>query len=132
MRQKPENCDKTITPQNTEKEISLMIDKKSRTMDLYETAGADMRLLKMIGTKALMDVSQVLSAADCDKFIRALHTIEKICSHAEDNMFRDHPGLSSQYTDVFYGSSSAEPRNEVDERMHERMKGIVDELIPRT
>ena len=109
-----------------------MIAKKNRTMDMYETTGADMKLLKTLGTKALMDTGSVLSAADCDKFIRALHTIEKICSHAEDNMFRDHPGLSSEYTDVFYGSSAAEPRNEVDERMHERMKGIVDELLPRT
>ncbi len=109
-----------------------MIAKKNRIMDMYETAGADMRLLKTLGTKALMDTGSVLSSADCDKFIRALHTIEKICSHAEDNMFRDHPRLSSEYMDVFYGSSAAEPRNEVDERMHERMKGIVDELLPRT
>jgi len=106
-----------------------MIQKNQRTMDVYENAGAAMRLLKTLGTKAAVDVSLVLSSADTDKLLRALRKIDEICSRAEDNMFADHPELSSEYTDVFYGASCNEPGGDVDSRMRERMRVIANELI---
>ena len=105
-----------------------MIQKNQRTMEIYEEAGAKMRLLKTLGTKTVTAVSRVLSAADTDKMLRALGKIDEICSKAEDNMFADHSELSSEYTDVFYGASDSRPRGEVDRRMLERMRGAAHEL----
>lgn len=36
-----------------------MIPRKQRAMDAYETAGAEMRLLKQLGAKAVMDAGKI-------------------------------------------------------------------------
>lgn len=88
-----------------------------------------MRLYKTLGTRLAVDISRVLSAADQDKLIRALGKIDEICSRVEDNMFHDHPQLSNQYLDVFYGSTDGRPRNEVDEKIIDMAKEAADGLF---
>jgi len=88
-----------------------------------------MRLFKGLGTHVLVESSKVLSAADQDKFSRALSRIDEVCSHAEDNMFSDFPELGNEYTDVFYGNVSSSPRGEVDKAQIERAKKVADEIF---
>jgi len=94
-----------------------MLSKKERTMERYKKAGAEMRLLKTLGGNTAVDLSLVLSAADTDKFLKALRMIEEVSVRAEDNMFRDHPELPDEYVDVFFGDTDKKPRNSVDEMM---------------
>ena len=106
-----------------------MIQKNRRTVDTYMSAGAKMRLLKTLGTRTAVEVSQVLSAQDTQKLMRALDKIDEVCSKAEDNMFRDHPDLPDQYLDVFYGTTEMEPRNEVDEKVIGMAREAADGLF---
>ena len=106
-----------------------MIRTKERTIDVYKRAGAEMRLLKSVLSKVTVDVSKVLSATETDKLIKELDRICLICSKAEENMFKDYPKLSNEYTDVFYGALNYEPRNEVDAEIIETAKRVADELF---
>ena len=106
-----------------------MLSKKERTMERYKKAGAEMRLLKTIGGRVAVDVSYVLSAADTDKFLKALRMIEEVCTKAEDNMFHDYPNLDGKYTDVFFGSINETPRNDVDRTVIEMARTMADELF---
>ena len=54
-----------------------------------------------------------------------------VCSHAEDNMFRDYPELGNEYTDVFYGSVGSSPRNSLDEEIIEKAKQVSGGLFER-
>lgn len=108
-----------------------MIARKQRTMEIYENTGALMRLLKTIGTKAIVEVSPVLLAKDSDKMIKALNMVDEICSKAEESMFSDYPDLTDKYIDVFYGALNYEPRNEVDERIIQKARTASDELFKR-
>ena len=108
-----------------------MIAKNDRNIDAYKNAGAYMRLLKTAGTKALIEISKVLYAKDTDRLIKALNTIDEICSRAEDNMFRDYPDLSNEYIDVFYGDVSDIPRNDVDEEIINLAREKANELFKR-
>ena len=108
-----------------------MLNKKERTLESYMKAGAEMRLLKTIGGRVAVDVSYVLSAADTDKFLKALRMIEEVSVRAEDNMFRDHPGIADIYTDVFFGSINDKPRNDVDRTVIEMARAAADELFER-
>lgn len=106
-----------------------MYTKKDRTLDEYKRAGGEMRLFKQLGATLSVDISKVLSAGDTDKLLRALEKVDEICSRAEDNMFRDHPDLGSEYIDVFYGNVFSEPRNELDAEMIERARAAADGLF---
>lgn len=88
-----------------------------------------MRLFKTLGSKLVCEISTVLSASDQDMMLRALDKIDLACSRAEDNMFRDHPELSDQYVDVFYGGTDSRPRNELDAEMIRRAREAADELF---
>lgn len=110
------------------KEIA-MYTKKDRTLEEYKRAGSEMRLFKTLGSKVAVDISKVLSAADTDKFIRALNKIDDICCKADDNLFRDYPEVGNEYTDVFYGSVGAAPRNALDAEMIERARVTANELF---
>ena len=88
-----------------------------------------MCLMKVLGTKAMVDISYVISAADQDRFARAMNIIEEICSKAEDNMFHDYPDLPNEYIDVFYGSTQSEPRNDMDRLMIEKARKEVLNLL---
>lgn len=104
---------------------------RNRTMEQYKLAGAEMRLLKTLMSKTLVDCSCVLSAADQDKLTRACGRIREVCSHAEDNMFHDFPDLNNDYIDVFYGGTSTKPRNTVDEEQIALAKQVADGLFGR-
>lgn len=106
-----------------------MLNRNERTVERYMEAGAEMRLYKSLGTRLAVDISCVLSAADQDKLIRALGKIDEICSKAEDNMFHDHPELSNEYLDVFYGNTDSTPRNGVDEKILGMAREVADELF---
>ncbi len=51
---------------------------------------------------------------------------------AEDNMFRDHPDLTDEYLDVFYGSTEMEPRNDVDRKVIAMAREAADGLFKGT
>lgn len=106
-----------------------MLSKKQRTMEVYEKAGAEMRLYKSLGARLATNISQVLSSTDTDKLLRIMGKINEICSKAEDNMFNDHPQLSNEYIDVFYGDTKNEPRNEVDKRIVQLAREAADDLF---
>lgn len=109
-----------------------MLKKYERTIDTYMKAGAKMRLFKTLGTKLYVDISRVISASDRQKLARALGSVDEICSRAEDNMFRDHPGLSAEYIDVFYGSTGNDPRNDIDRKVIAMAREAADGLFEGT
>lgn len=108
-----------------------MLRRTERTVEKYMKAGAMMRLYKNLGTRLYVEISGVLSAAEQDKMRRALNKIDEVCSKAEDNMFRDHPRLSDQYIDVFYGNVGDDPRNEVDRKVLGLAREVADGLFKR-
>lgn len=108
-----------------------MIARNERKIDVYENAGAYMRLLKTVGTKAVVAISPVLHAKDTDKFLKALNTIDVICSKADSNMFSDYPDLDNEYIDIFYGDLSSDPKNGVDEKIITMAKERTVELFKR-
>ena len=114
-----------------ELEDSGMLTKKNRTIYEYKKAGAEMRLLKSLMGRTIVDASCVLTAADQDKLMRALDCIDEVCSHAEDNMFHDFPTLSNDHIDVFYGDVNDKPRNSVDEEQISLAKQVADGLFGR-
>lgn len=106
-----------------------MIKKSERTLEMYKRAGAEMRLLKALEGRIWTGFGNLVSAQDQDKLLRAFRAIDAVCSNAEDNMFRDYPELGSEYTDVFYGATSAEPRNSLDEEILAKAKETADGLF---
>lgn len=105
-----------------------MLKKTERTIEKYKKAGAMMRLYKTLGSKLMVEISGVLSAADQDKMMRAMRRIDEVSSNAEDNMFRDFPQLSDRCIDVFYGATDMEPRGEVDTEIIALSKEVADGL----
>ena len=105
-----------------------MTIKNNQALDVYMQAGALMRLYKTIGAELYTTVGKVISAADRKKLLYALHGIDAVCSNVENNMFRDHPDLSRQYTDVFYGSTELEPRSGVDKAVLAIAKETAEEI----
>jgi len=103
-----------------------MVDKKYRTKETYMDAGAAMRLLKAAGSKVADEVGKVLSAKDNDKLLKALRVIDEVCSKAEDSMFSDHPELTDDALDVFYGTLDIESRNETDAHVKAKAKEMAD------
>ena len=106
-----------------------MINKKERTIELYKRIGAEMRLFRTLGGNLAIHMSQVLLSTDTDKFMRVLQMIDEVRSRAEDNMFHDHPEISNEYLDVFYGNFNGKPRNAVDAEVMEKAKEKADELF---
>jgi len=103
--------------------------KVDRTMDKYMRAGAMMRLYKTLGSKLAIEISKVQSAQDQDMLRRSMERVSAVCSKAEDNMFSDHPDLSSEYINVFYGSTNGKPVNQVDKEVIGLAREIADELF---
>lgn len=94
-----------------------MLKKNERTLESYMKAGAEMRLYKTLGAKLWTDCGRLVTADDRKKMMSAFAVIDRVCSNAEDSMFRDYPELTDQYTDVFYGATDIEPRHEVDKQV---------------
>jgi len=114
-----------------ERNRNTMITRNERKIDVYENAGAYMRLFKTVGTKAVVAISPVLHAKDTDRLLKALNTIDGICSKADSNMFSDHINLGNEYVDVFYGDLASEQRNDVDEKIITMAKERAVELFKR-
>lgn len=91
-----------------------MLNKNERTMEVYVEAGAYARLLSDIGAKAAVAMSKVLPAKDVDRLVILLNRIDEIKCKADDQLFRDFPQIGHEGTDVFYGTLSQAPENELD------------------
>jgi hypothetical protein len=105
--------------------------KIDRTIEKYERAGAMMRLYKTLGTKLVVELSSVISAADQDKMMRAMGKIDEVCSKADNNMFTDHPQVTNDYINVFYGSTDSEPISHLDRKIIKMAREVADELFER-
>ena len=108
-----------------------MVREKERTMDLYMKAGAEMRLYKTLGTQLYVDIAPVVYKADLNKLYRAQELINEVCSKVDGYMFNDHPEISNAYTRVFYGTTAAEPRDDVDKEMLAKAREVADKLFER-
>lgn len=108
-----------------------MIQKKYRTEEKYLYVAACMRLAYEFTLKASVEASQLLYAADGDKFRKAHDIISTYKSKLEDNMFSDGVGISDTHTylDVFYGSLKGEPRSEIEEKVQKIAAKIAKEMI---
>ncbi|MGN1114371.1 MAG: hypothetical protein ACI4RC_04545 [Oscillospiraceae bacterium] len=106
-----------------------MINKKDRTLELYKTSGALMRLFKSVASELIVNISAVLKAEDTDKLIKLIDKIESLSSTAENNMFKDYPGLNNEYIDVFYGSLKGKPKNKLDEEIIQKAKELSKQLF---
>ena len=106
-----------------------MLNKNERTMEAYVEAGAYARLLSDIGAKAVVSISKILPAKDADRLVVLLNKIEEIICKADDQLFRDFPGIGNKGADVFYGTLSAQPRNELDEKVVQMAQQKATELF---
>jgi ABC-type Fe3+/spermidine/putrescine transport system ATPase subunit len=52
-----------------------------------------------------------------DKLVHLLNKFSEVKCKADDQLFSDYPNLGNEGTDVFYGTLSMEPRNELDEEV---------------
>lgn len=95
-----------------------MYRKSERTVELYKSIGAKVRLLNDLLSDAEVAMSQVLPAAEADRMILKMDKIiGEATSHCENQMYKDHPELDNRHNDVFYGTLKSEPRNEIDAEM---------------
>ena len=106
-----------------------MKKKTDRTMEMYVEAGAYARLLSDIGTKAVVSMSQILPANESDKLVRLLNRFSEVKCKADDQLFRDFLGIGNEGADVFYGTLSEKPRNELDEEVIRTAKQKAIELF---
>lgn len=106
-----------------------MLNKNERTMEAYVEAGACARLLTEAGTKAAVSLSKILPAKDSDRIVALLARIEEVISRADDQLFRDYPGLGHEGTCVFYGPLSEEPESELDEEVLRKAKAVALSLF---
>lgn len=105
--------------------------KQDRDIDLYLKVGAMMRLLHQINTDVSILASGVLKAKDIDQWTRAGQKIELIRSRAEDYMFEDHPELSNDYLNAFYGSLFEESDSEVDRKAAETVDSYLRDFLEK-
>ena len=105
-----------------------MKGKSERTIDVYKKCGAEMRLLKTLAMRTLIDTSAILGAVERDRFSRCLDDLSLICCKAEERMFRDHPELPDEYIDIFYGTTEGEPRHELDKEILDMARAAAQEL----
>ena len=109
---------------------NAMLNKNERTMEVYVEAGAYARLLSDIGAKAAVAMSKVLPAKDVDRLVILLNRIDEIKCKADDQLFRDFPQIGHEGTDVFYGTLSQAPENELDRTVisaaKQQAKGLFD------
>ena len=92
-------------------------------------AYAGTSLLSDIGAKAVVSISKILPAKDSDRLVVLLNKIEEIICKADDQLFRDFPGIGNKGADVFYGTLSAQPRNELDEKVVQMAQQKTTELF---
>ena len=103
-----------------------MLNKKERNLDRYKKVGAMMRLFKTLGSDITVEASKVLPAKELTGILRKAAIL---CCRAEERMLSDYPELGHEYTDVFYGTTKGETRNEVDAEIIGIAKVAADELF---
>lgn len=99
--------------------------KLTRTIEDYKRAGAWLRLLKTILAETHVSCCDVLSKNDCMMFDTITKRVNAICSKAEDNMFKDHPELSNDALDIFYGSADCSTRTDTDDAQVRLMQELI-------
>ena len=103
--------------------------KRERTIDDYKRAGAWMRLLKTVLAETYVNCGDVLSKNDCLIFDTVAKKVNTICSRAEDNMFKDHPELSNDALDIFYGSADCPARTDTDAEQVRLMHELIVKMF---
>lgn len=98
-----------------------MVKRSDRTLELYKTIGAEARLIKHFLTEFVVDSSKIQYAKDSDRLSAITHSIEKLISDMEDQMFRDYPELGHDYINVFYGGLFGEAINSVDSEITQKI-----------
>lgn len=91
-----------------------MQSRKDRTVEKYMRAGAAIRLFKSASSEVIATLSEVMPKQDYRKIMLTMDRVNQVCSDTEDRMFLEHPDLSNEYIDVFYGDVRNDTRNEVD------------------
>lgn len=105
-----------------------MLHKNRRTLDIYKKVGAEMRLLKTLLTKVLVDGDAILKQRDIDDLDAAYNKIGEVCGAADGYMFKDHPEVSDEYLHVFYGGTNAEPVDDLEKELLDIAREIAVEI----
>lgn len=95
-------------------ERKLFMRRRDKSMEAYKAAGAAMRLLDEAAANAVVKASVIFPTKETDRLMRLAGRIGEFAAKADTLMFTDHPELSNEYTDVFFGNLSGNPRTEVD------------------
>ena len=106
-----------------------MKGKSERTVEVYKKCGAEMRLLKTLAIRTMIDTGDILGAAGRDRFSRCLDDLSTICCQADENMFRDNPELPDEYIDIFYGTTEIAPRNALEKEILAIARQTAQELV---
>ncbi|MCH4027321.1 MAG: hypothetical protein LKE84_00220 [Lachnospiraceae bacterium] len=106
-----------------------MQSRKDRTVERYMRAGAAMRLFKTVYGEVITTLSKVMPKQDVEKIVRAMDKVEQVCSDTEDRMFLEHPDLSNEYIDVFYGDVRNDTRTDVDRKVVKMAHEMTEQLF---
>ena len=103
-----------------------------------------MRLFKTVYGEVITTLSEVMPKQDVEKIVRAMDKVEKqdvekivramdkvdqVCSDTEDRMFLEHPDLSNEYIDVFYGDVRNDTRTDVDRKVVKMAHEMTEQLF---
>ena len=102
---------------------------RRKTLEQYKELGAMFRTYKTMAAKLSVSASPFLTKVKWQKLQKAIDTIGSFASELEDKMFEEHPEITDEYVDVFYGATTNEPRNELDAEMVERAKAFCKTLF---
>lgn len=102
---------------------------RKKTLEQYKELGAMFRTYKTMATKLSVTASNFLTKAKWHKLQKAVDTVGSFASELEDKMFQEHPEITDEYVDVFYGATTNEPRNELDAEMVDRAKAFCKTLF---
>ena len=94
-----------------------MLSEKNRTVERYLEAGAMIRFLKSVFTNTVTVMAPLMTSKDLEYMLKAHDRLEEISMRTENRMFNDHPRLSTDYYNVFYGDKTTEPRSDVDKEV---------------
>lgn len=114
-----------VRPSCPQKELKM----QKRTIESYMRPGAKIRLLKTLAISTDVALSKVLTKAERKPLEKFMEILTELSSDLDGRMFGEHPELSNDYVDVFYGDLSHEPKNEVDEKVIAMAKEVGDELF---
>lgn len=103
---------------------------KKKTPEMYKRIGAELRLLKSIGSKCFNELALIVPKKDVHKLGSALDKIDALCDDLENYMFRDFPELGKACWKTFSGSIvHYEPSDSTDKEIVTMAKEITDELF---